>query len=301
MGGALRALSSGSAGIFLNPAGMAEAPAYHIEALTQYTPETRRWVLGGTIVDSVTSRLAGSFSIVGTPIPMDPDGIRRSVLDVRLGLAYPITDKFIVGISGRYLKVNQSGTAGPSYGFLPSLVSGGLFDPSTGTPPTDRFALVNTATLDVGIVAKPSDTFYIAAVGQNLTYANNGFLPLLVGGGLGYSADFLSVEADGLADLSSWSLPGALKPTARIGGGAEYKLGGLVPLRAGYKYDEGAKLSTLSFGSGYVGSDFGVEATVKRTVSSPGATTVFISFAYYLESSGLTRQTVTSAPGDTSQ
>ncbi len=287
MGGALRALGSGSAGLFLNPAAMAETPVYHIEAGTQYTPETHRWLLGAGIVDSVTSRLAGSFSIQGAPLPMDPDGIRRTFLDLRLGLAYPFGDRVIFGVTGRYLKINQSGTAGPAYGFPSSVVSGGLYDPTSGSPPADRFALVNTATIDVGLIAKPADSFYIAAVGQNLTYANNGFLPLLVGGGLGYSADFLSIEADGLADLSSWGVPGAAKPTARIMAGVEYKLGGLVPLRAGYRFDQGAKLNTLSFGSGYVGSDFAIEATVKRTAASPGATTIFLSFAYYLESSGL--------------
>jgi hypothetical protein len=299
MGGAVRSIATGSSGIYLNPAAMAATPVYHIEALTQYTPETRRWVLGGTIVDSITSRLAGAFSIVGTPIPMDPDGIRRSVLDLRLALAYPFSDKFILGVTGRYLKVNQSGTAASSYGFLPSVVSGGLYDPSSGTPPTDRFALVNTATLDVGLLVKPTDSFYIGAVGQNLTYVNNGFLPFLVGGGIGYMTDIFAIGVDGIADLSSWSVPGSTRPTARLGAGGEYKVGGIVPLRLGYRFDEGAKLSTLSFGSGYVGQELAIEASVKRTLSNPGATTIFFSVAYYLESSGVTRNVVqSSSSGD---
>ena len=284
MGGAVRAMPSGSAAIFTNPAAMAATPVYHIEALTQYTPETRRWVLGGTIVDSITSRLAGAFSIMGTPIAMDPDGLDRSVLDLRLGLAYPLTDRFILGISGRYLKVNQNGTAGPAYGFGSSVVSGGLYDPSSGSPPQNRFAAVNTATVDAGLVIKPTDSIAIAVVGQNLTYANNGFLPFLVGGGLGYMTDVFAIGVDGIADLSSWGVPGAARPTARFGGGAEYKIGGLVPVRAGYRYDEGAKLSTATFGSGYVGQELAIEASVKRTLANPGATTIFFSVAYYLES-----------------
>ncbi len=62
MGGALRALGDGTTGIFLNPAAMAQSRVYHIEARTQITPETRSWLLGATVIDSVTSRLAGSFS-----------------------------------------------------------------------------------------------------------------------------------------------------------------------------------------------------------------------------------------------
>jgi hypothetical protein len=293
MGGALRALGFGSAGIFLNPAALAEARVYHIEAMTSGTPETRTWLLGGTVVDAVTSRLAGAFSIQGTPIAMDPSGIDRTSLDMRIGLAYPITDSIFLGVTGRYLKVDQSGVAAPTYGFGWSAASGGLVDPSSisGAPSTanrpDRFSLVNTATFDVGFAAKPIDSLTLAAVGQNLTYANNGFLPLTIGGGVGYSADLLSVEVDGLADLSSWGIPGAAKATARIMGGVEYLLTGVIPLRGGFRYDEGAKLGTLSLGTGYVGSVFAIEGAVKRTLSAPGATGLFFSVAYYLESSGI--------------
>lgn len=294
MGGAGYTLGSGTTGLFQNPASLATARVYHIEALTQYTPETRRWLFGGAIVDSITSRLAGGFSVVGAPIPMDPDGIRRNFVDVRLGLAYPITERFIFGITGRYLKVAQSGTGSSPYGFTPDAVSGGLYDGSSGSPPKERFALVNTATIDLGLVIKATDSFFISAIGQNLTYANNGFLPFVFGGGLGYAADALSIEVDGVADMSSWGVPGAPRPTARIMAGGEYKIGGVFPLRAGYKFDQGAKLNILSLGTGYVGNEFAIEASVKRTVSNPGATTIFLGFGYFLESSGISRSTQSS-------
>jgi hypothetical protein len=287
MGGALRAVGGGTAGIFLNPAAIATTHVYHIEGMGEYTPETERGLLGAAVIDSVTSRLAGAFAIQGIPLPMDPGGIRRTSLDLRLALAIPLTDRFIVGISGRYLKITQDGEP-TAYGFGSSLVSGGLVDlGSTSTPP-DRSSLVNTFTFDAGIIFKPNDSIYIAAVGQNLTYANNGFMPLIVGGGVGYSANGLSVEADGLADLSSWSLPGALRRTARLMAGIEYLIGGHVPIRGGFRYDEGAKRSLVSLGTGYVSDQFGVEAAVKRDVSNPGTTSIFLGVAYYLESSGMT-------------
>jgi hypothetical protein len=302
MGGALRAAGLGSTAVFLNPAAMPEAQTYHIEAMLSGTPETRALYMGALIVDSLTSRLAGAFSIQGTPIAMDPSGIDRTMLDLRLALAYPITDFFMLGFTGRYLKVNQSGIAGPGYGFGWSLPSGGLVDPGSisGSPATlnrpDRFALVNTATFDVGLVVKPSDSIYIAAVGQNLTYANNGLLPLTVGGGVGYSSDVFTVEADGIADLSSWGVPGAEKPTARVMAGGEFMAAGVVPIRAGYRYDSGAKLNTLSLGTGYIGSSFAIEGSVKRTASNPGATTLFFSVAYYLESTGLGGKATPTSP-----
>ncbi|APR83126.1 Hypothetical protein A7982_08475 [Minicystis rosea] len=278
MGGALRATGYGTTGIFQNPATIAAQRLYHIEASAQVTPETNRQVYGGTVVDSVTSRLCGSFSFVGGFA--DPSGIDRSFLDMRLALAFPITDRILIGLGGRYLKLTQSGL-GP---FGMSSVSGGLFDANSTDTPRGRMPMVNAVTWDAGLVIKPTDSFYIAAVGQNLTYTKNGILPLTVGGGIGYGSETFSIEADGIADIGSWD-----KPTARVGAGAEYVISGMVPVRAGYKFDQGGKLHTLSVGTGFIHPIFSVEATVKRTLSNPGATSMVFSIAYHLDSSGVTK------------
>lgn len=280
MGGALRAMGYGTSSLFLNPAAVPEARLYHIEAQGQVTPETGRNVYGGSIVDSTTSRLAGGFSFHGGFMDRS-GGIDRTFIDMRLALAFPVTERFLIGLGGRYLKVTQSGL-GP---FGQSEVSGGLITDSTVTPP-GRAAMVNSVTFDAGLVVKASDSIYIAAVGQNLTYPKNGLLPTIVGGGIGYGGEALSIEVDGVADLNSWE-----KPTARIGVGAEYVVASTVPIRAGYRYDQGAKLSTVSVGTGYVGPIFSLQAAVKRSISSPGATTVVFSFAYHLDSSGIARPT----------
>jgi hypothetical protein len=283
MGGALRAVGYGTSAQFLNPAALAETRLYHVEALAQGTPETARQVYGGSIVDSVTSRLCGSFSMLGGL--MDGAGINRSFLDARLSLAIPITDRFLIGLGGRYLKLTQSGL-GP---FGLSAVSGGLQDPgggSKGGKPPGRVAMVNAVTWDAGAIVKPTDNLFIAAVGQNLTYTKNGILPMTVGGGIGYGSDIFSLEADAIADIGSWE-----KPTVRFGAGAEYVAAGLFPIRAGYKFDQGAKLHTISLGTGYVGQIFSIEGAVKRTLASQGETMMVFSIAYHLESSGLTKLT----------
>jgi hypothetical protein len=278
MGGALRAMGYGTTGVYLNPAAIPEVRLYHLEAMAQVTPETDRQVYGGTVVDSTTSRLCGSFSFLGGFA--DPSGLDRSFLDMRLALAFPITENFIIGLGGRWLKLSQSGL-GP---FGLSAVSGGLADPGSTSTPRSRLPMINAVTWDAGMVIKPTDSLYIALVGQNLTYTKNGLLPLTVGGGFGYGSETFSIEADGIADIGSWD-----KPTARVGAGAEYVISGMVPVRAGYRFDQGGKLHTVSVGTGYVHPVFSIEATVKRTLSSPGATTMIFSIAYHLDSSGLTK------------
>lgn len=277
MGGALRSLGSGTSALFLNPAAMTTTRVYHIEAQAQLSPEAGRQIYGGNVVDSVTGRLAGAASFSGGFV--DPKGTHRSLLDVRAGLAYPVSDRFSIGLGGRWLKLNQESITAP---FALDSLSGGLGDPAGKRD--SRFAFVNALTFDVGVTARLGDNVYLSAVGQNLTYPNNGVLPTTVGGGLGFANANLSIEGDGVADLSSWG-----KPTARLMAGGEYLAGNHVPIRLGYRFDQGAKLHTLSAGLGYISSEFSIEGTVKRTLSQPGVTTMIFSVSYFLESSGLTR------------
>jgi hypothetical protein len=282
MGGALRATGTGTAGIFINPATLPVVRTYQIAAVTQITPEVGQWVVGGVVVDSVTSRLAGALSVDGTPISADPNGTNRTFLDARLALGAPLGDRLTVGVAGRYLKVDQSGV-GP-LGF--SEVAGGLQDPNvpqTNRAAPSRLALVNAANFDVGLLLKLSENLFLAGVGQNLAYQANGFFPFRVGGGLGFSAETFTVEADGVADLNSWSTTASPKPTARVMVGGEYVVNATVPIRAGFGYDQGANLSTLSVGSGFVMSMFSAEASVKRTLASPGATTLTVGLAYVFD------------------
>ena len=277
MGGALRALGNGTAALFVNPAAMTTTRVYHIEAQAQLSPEAGRQIYGGNVVDSVTGRLAGAASFSGGFV--DPDATHRSLIDVRAGLAFPISDRFSIGLGGRWLKLNQQAVDAP---FKLDGISGGLGDPPGGR--ASRFSFVNTLTFDVGVNLRLGDSFYLAAVGQNLTYPNNALLPTTVGGGLGFGNANVSIEGDAIADLSSWG-----KPTARLMLGGEYLAADHVPIRLGYRFDQGAKLHTLSAGLGYIASEFAIEGTVKRTLSDPGVTTMIFSVAYFLESSGLTR------------
>jgi hypothetical protein len=275
LGGAVRGWGSGTTSIFYNPANLAEAQAYHLEGIVQLTPEASRQAYGAAIMDSITNRLAGGVAFVGSFI--DPDGLNRQTMDGRLALAYPISDKFLVGLGGRYFRGTQLGT-GP---FGNSKFSGGLVDGTGGRSP-----FVETFTFDAGITLRATEGLSISAVGQNLTFANNGVLPTLLGGGIGYTASGFLLEVDGLADMNSWG-----KPTARVMAGAEYLIAGMLPLRVGYRFDQGAEQHSVSVGFGYVSREFSIEGAVRRAIDDRGPTTVVLGLAYFLESSGLIKGT----------
>ena len=273
MAGGLRALGNSTAAMFQNPSALPETRAYHIEGIVQLMPEAARHLYGGAVVDSMTSKLTGGFSLVGGFI--DKDGMDRSLIDARLALAYPLSERFFLGLGGRYTKIWERGLGD----FGSSKFSGGLVDPDGG-----RFPFVSAFTFDAGITVKATESLHIAALGQNLSHPGNALVPTMLGGGIGYGTSDFSLEADGLADFDSWG-----KTTGRFMAGGEYLIGDHFPIRVGYRFDQGAKLHWLSGGLGYLGREFSIEGAVRRSVSSPGGTMVTLSLAYFLESAGIGR------------
>jgi len=277
MGGALNALGGSTAAPFLNPANMGLTRVYHFQALGQFMPEANKQLYGGAVVDS-SRRLSGAFAFVGGL--MDPDGLDRSLLDARIAVAYALSQHVHLGLAGRYMNLSQQGL-GP---LGASRVSGGLVDPENA--PSGRKALLDTVTFNAGVTVQPIPGLNIAAFGHNLSYPNHGFLPTIVGGGIGFGNENLSIEVDGVANLNSYT-----KPSARVMAGGEYLIAGRVPLAIGYRYDmldPGLYPAShqLSGGAGYVSRQFGIRVAVRRSVAGPSATAILASVSYHLESSG---------------
>ncbi len=268
--GAVRALSSSTEALFDNPANMSVARVYHLTALAQIWPESGRQSYGAAAVDSVgsSSRLAGGVG--ATYNTQDTDGIDRRWTDIRFALSYPFSDKFYMGVAGRYLMLSQNGE-GP---LGASLASSGLAG--------DK--IVRSVSFDAGATFKPTDGLSLSIVGTNLNNPGNGFQPTGVAGGIGFGKDLFSLEADVAGDFTTYD-----KTTVRAMAGGEVLLGDHFPLRAGYRYDDGAKSHSLSGGLGYVDTLFSAEIAIRRVVTGEPVTAIVFGFTYHLDSSGLTQ------------
>lgn len=268
-GGALRAFAHSVDSLFVNPAGMASSRVYHIGALAQIWPEAARQSYGAGAVDSIvsSSRLAGGLG--GAWTRQDPEGIDRRSTDLRVALAYPFSDQFCVGAGIRYMWLKQNGD-GP-LGDSPA--SGGL----------DGKNIIRGITLDTGLTLRLADSFAIGLVGNNLGNPGTGFRPTSFGGGVGFGTEDFTLEADALADFTTWD-----KSTLRAMGGFEFLAADHYPLRLGYRYDEGAASHAASGGLGYIDRMFEVGLAVRRVVSGEVATAVVFGFTYHLESTRLT-------------
>jgi len=253
-GGAQTALGTSTTALYGNPANMAMAHVYHFEGLAMISPEARRQTYGAGVVDSNTSALSGGFG--GTWNMQDPDGIHRQWTDLRLGLAYPLGDRFSVGAAGRYLRADQGISSGP---LGASLVSDGL----------PNGPIFNSFTFDLGATLVPMDGLRIGIVGKNLTDPGNGLAPTYVQGGVGYTQSIFAIEADALADFTTWK-----GTRARYMLGGEVFLANRVPLRLGYRYDDGEKVHALSGGLGYVDKHWSFEASASHDIVGSNPSTM---------------------------
>jgi hypothetical protein len=270
LGGALRAFSNSTEALQINPANLAVARVYHVSGQAQFWTGSNRQSYGASVVDSVVSRSRLAGGVSANWLFQDPDGVDRSGLDVRVGLALPVSDRIFIGASGRYMELQQDGYARGRDVLPPSVASSGL----------EGEKIIKDITFDAGINVRPAEGLALALVGQNLTDPGHGFLPLTFGGGAGYGNDLFTVEADVVWDFTTYQ-----ETTLRGMGGAELLAGGRYPIRIGYRYDEGQSSHALSGGVGYVAREFSFDLSARR-IFGEDVTVFFLGFKYHVDSAG---------------
>jgi hypothetical protein len=271
MGGALNALGTSTEALYLNPANMPLARAYHFELLGSYWPQAQRYSIGGAVMDSSSSRLAGGFAGSGSCQDcFDSAGIHRNFTDLRLALAYPFGNVVSIGGVVRYLHVDQSINTGPLGSSLAS-------DGNTDGP------VQNTWMLDFGITVMPIPRLRLGLVGHNLTDPGTALAPTTLAGGIGYDGGTFALEADMLGDFTTYG-----HAETRFMGGGELFLGQHVPVRLGVKYDNGSRSAGLYGGIGYLSKQWGVEFSGGSDIISAHPSAIFgLGVRYFYDASGL--------------
>ena len=251
MGGAARAWGWSTSSINTNPANLVAQHVYHFEALFGLDTRAHRLTFGGSIMDSITSKLALGVMGAHTQLGNDSDPYQRGALDVKAAIAYPLSDKISFGLTGRYLRVTQDGI-GP-LGTSP-------VSRSTADDPSYR-----TFTFDAGLAAQLSEAIRLGFVGYNLTSTSTPLAPLMVGGGLGLKLGDATLEGNVVGvDKTTW---GAWKTRVMVGG--EVLVGDHYPIRLGYTYDQGSKRHAISVGTGYVDKQFALDVGVRDEIAAP--------------------------------
>ena len=273
MGGALRAFSNSVEALQDNPANLAATRVYHMGALAQFWSGAARQSYAASIVDSIVSRSRMAGGISGHWLFQDPDGIERRAMDLRVGLGVPLSDKFLVGASARYLDLRQDG--------FPRGLDPEILPPSLATGGLRNKSIIQDITFDAGISVRPVPSVALSLVGYNLTDPGHGLLPLQFGGGLGYGTSLFTIEADVVGDFTTYE-----DTKLRGMGGIEYLAGGQYPLRVGYRYDQGQESHAISGGLGYVSREFSFDLALRRILGDNAATVFFFGLRYHVEALG---------------
>lgn len=255
MGTGTRASVAGTSAVAYNPANLTLAPVYHLESFASYVPNDRAWMYGGAVADSVTNRLAAGFSMHG--VYGNEDRNYRG-FDSRLALSVPFSDAIAIGVAGRFVRLrsrteNENGDrVGPG---------------------------VKAFTLDVGVRVTPVAGLHIAFVGQNLVPTESALAPMLLGGGVSYSYETLfTIGMDVLVDLTTFDSAELL-----LGGGAEVLIASQVPLRLGFRRDQGRELNQITAAIGYVDQKVGLDVALRQDVNGPKETQLVFAFRYHVQ------------------
>lgn len=257
--GGARASAASTSALHYNPANLALARTYHIEAFAGYRPQSTRFEFGASLVDSFSSPVAMGVSyryILGN------GQYGHAGMEGRVALAMAVSDAFSIGVAGRYVSFWREGPR----------------------PEGDnRGPYAEGVTMDASIRVTPLPGFHIAAIGQNLIDFGSPLVPRLAGGSASYTIDnTFTIAIDGLADLSTFTnVDGSLRPEAILSVGAEL-FTGEVPIRAGYGFDTGRSIHQITVGVGYVRPEFGIELSYRQQIVGDDDTWLMLSGRYFI-------------------
>ncbi|RKG80979.1 hypothetical protein [Corallococcus terminator] len=215
MGSAFRATGLGADALQGNPAAMALFPAYRIEGTGAYDPRNKQGFLGISLADSSSGRLA--LGVDYHWLSLGRGGSRTSANLSTLGGAIPLSQSLLIGMSGRYLRLNGQ----------------------------SRFA--NSITLDAGLLVRLGEQVTVGVSGHNLIDTENVELTRYYSAHLAYVGQALVLAGDIRGDFETRD-----STVLTYNGGAEYILNQVLPVRVGYTYDGFQKISRLTAGLGFL-------------------------------------------------
>lgn len=252
MGSGARAGAMGISALAYNPANLGVGKFYHVEAISTVIPgDDTTWTIGSAIVDSLTSKLA-----VGTNYRGVFGGEDREYKgwDWRTAIGIAAAKAFGLGAAVRWAKM-KSRTDDDDQREGPSL---------------------NAVTMDASIRITPIEWLNLAGLGYNLIYTRSPLAPQMAGASLSLAPlESFSIGGDMLWDLKTFDDPKII-----AGGGVEYLAGGQVPIRAGYRRDQGRDLNQVTASTGYAKPKFAVEMSLRQTLGSQKETYLLFMMRY---------------------
>jgi len=286
MGEAYRAVASGNDAIYMNPAGLTLIPRYSPEMHYKFNLAAEDHQFDLSVVDSKTSVVAA-------------------------GIGYTLQGKEFT----RRTTLQHTATVGAAYAFIPQMFSGGLGVKYVNISDAVVGNYLNALSADVGLLANLPGGVSLAAVGYNLIPINSSDVPLsaafaaawdlgplsgLIFGGSPAVGQYVPNAAgmparvtpgNPMGPLSSFTLTADwyidlftfYGPQSRVSFGWEYLVLGMVPLRAGYLWDQASNDQLLSAGVGFIVPYFGLDIAYQQSLTHTEERTFALSLKFFFD------------------
>ena len=235
---AQRALATGNDAIYVNPAGLAMAQVYSVELgyLDDLLGSDRRF--NASIVDSQAGPVAAGLAYTYSKrAPDAAEGSEQRLEGHRteLSLAMLVAETAAIGVTARYI----------------------TFDRKDGEEhlPDEDF---KSFQIDAGVQWRVWEGLSLGLAGYNLTNSERPELPIAWGAGLGWQAEWFSLEGDVRYNAQKG------KPSYSLAVG--FIIAELIPIRLGATYDYGNQAWSISAGAGFVVDRFGLDVGFRQRI-----------------------------------
>jgi hypothetical protein len=254
MGSGARAGAIGVSALAYNTSNMAAVSTYDVDTFSQLIPGSKSnggtyWTIGSSISDSTTSKkIAMGTSFRGV---FSGENRRYSGWDWRSGIGIQAVPQLGLGVAFRWAKLKADRSEGQRLG--PSFEG---------------------VTMDASLTVTPIPWLRVSGLGYNLIKTHSALAPQMAGGSVSLApVDSFSVGGDVLFDFTTF------KTTKLIAGaGVSYTAGEMVPLRFGYRRDQGRHLNQITAGAGYVKGKIGAEVALRQDIKGRKETYIIFMF-----------------------
>ncbi len=240
MGDAHRGVGTGNDALFLNPAGMSLYPRYVIETFWRHDSWTKQSQFSISLVDSKSGPVGGGLAYTYEWVGEGSAKRVGSRLDI--GSSYALARFLLFGVTMHYIGQNTED------------------------------GQVQRVTGDTGFMILVGQILSIGITGHNVInpVEEADAAPRMFGGGLNVRI---------IPDLNlAFDWRKSVEPenkSAAYHWGAEYILGKMIPIRAGYVSDEVLNQQRWSLGLGFIHPSFGVDVSYSHTIRKTDKVQVF--------------------------
>ena len=259
MGSGARAGALGVSALAYNTSNMAAVSAYDVEAFSQIIPGSKSnggtyWTIGSSISDSTTSKkIAMGTSFRGV---FSGENRRYSGWDWRSGIGIQAVPQLGLGVGVRWANLKADRVEGQRLG--PSFEG---------------------ITMDASLTVTPIPWLRVSGLGYNLIKTHSALAPQMAGASVSLApVESFSIGGDLLFDFTTFAT------TKLIGGaGLSYIAGEMVPLRFGYRRDQGRDLNQITAGAGFSKGKVAAEVALRQDIAGRKETYLILMFRFVVQ------------------